>query len=259
MTICAESKTDVDKFNLTDVLQKYDIGQELTSEEAIGLQALSRVCEFDVELKVKSNFSVARTLLNISSNFAEKSFATVASSPKENLLDYADLIVTGEGACYAFNMLDRQDLYKKETARYLRYPRHNHRANWTVFGYPPGEEAVAFPLRILGAGKKAGVSFVLRMRKKDIDYSCRETADGFRLTLHTPDEIPRTASYYYKIPFNAETLIAIQPRVMSTSDHLKRYQPRKRQCYFQGEKRLRFFKSYTQSNCKLECLTGEDR
>lgn len=30
----------------------------------------------------------------------------------------------------------------------------------------------------------------------------------------------------------------------------------RRQCYFQKEKYLRYFRSYTQSNCELECLTN---
>lgn len=31
---------------------------------------------------------------------------------------------------------------------------------------------------------------------------------------------------------------------------------RRRKCYFQDEGHLRFFKSYTQVNCELECLTN---
>lgn len=30
----------------------------------------------------------------------------------------------------------------------------------------------------------------------------------------------------------------------------------RRQCYFQDERYLRYFKVYTQSNCELECLTN---
>lgn len=257
ITICAEAKTDADLFNLTQVLEKYDAGETLTNDESTGLQALTQICDIDIDKTLKSNVNVAATLLKIKNNFAEKSFASLASSPRDKFVYYGEEIVTGDGVCYSINMLDRQDLYKKEMARPLRYPRHDVRSNWTAFGYPEGEEALTYPIRILGSGKKAGMSLVLRMRKKDIDTSCKETAEGFRLALHTPDETPRQASHFYRIPFNAETLIAVQPRVMSTSDNLKQYPPKKRQCYFPGEKRLRFYKSYTQTNCKLECLTGE--
>lgn len=108
----------------------------------------------------------------------------------------------------------------------------------------------------MGSGRKAGMTLRLMMERKDIDYACKGAVNGFRLTLHTPDEVPRTASHFYRIPFDAETLIAITPRGISTSEDLRNYKPKKRQCFFPGEKRLKFFKSYTQANCKMECLAG---
>ena len=48
----------------------------------------------------------------------------------------------------------------------------------------------------------------------------------------------------------------VQPRIMTTSDGLRSYNPQIRQCYFQGERYLRFFQVYTQRNCEVECLTN---
>jgi hypothetical protein len=39
-------------------------------------------------------------------------------------------------------------------------------------------------------------------------------------------------------------------------DALRNYSPQSRNCYFDGEKPLKFFKSYTMLNCRWECLTN---
>lgn len=140
-------------------------------------------------------------------------------------------------------------------ARSLRFPNHKQNSTWTIFGYD-NNDPVAYPKRVMGSGRKSGMSIHLIMRKKDVNNACKES-NGFRLALHTPDEFPDMSSLYYKIPFNKETMMSVQPKVMMTSDELKEYRPRKRQCYFENDKPLKFFKAYTQSNCKLECLTGE--
>ena len=61
---------------------------------------------------------------------------------------------------------------------------------------------------------------------------------------------------FTKIAFNREVLIKLEPQVVDTPDVLKSYKPDVRKCYFDGEKTLKYFKSYTKSNCDLECLTN---
>lgn len=244
-----------------------EAGEVLNRSNTISLHALTQVCDFAGRKSVSeairskltntniSDVHVARKLREITNSFPELSSIALTDDEPIGFAQLTDRIITTEGICYSFNMLDRRDFYTPETIDSLRYPKlqNSMRSNWTVFGYD-NKDLAAYPRRIVGSGQRAGVTFVLRMRRKDIDYACKDTAESFRLTLHTPDELPL---HFYKIPFEVETLIAVQPRVMSTSENLKQYKPQKRQCYFPGEKHLKYFKSYTQSNCKLECLTGE--
>lgn len=44
--------------------------------------------------------------------------------------------------------------------------------------------------------------------------------------------------------------------MITTSDGLKHYLPNRRQCFFNKERFLRYFKVYTQQNCELECLAN---
>jgi hypothetical protein len=50
--------------------------------------------------------------------------------------------------------------------------------------------------------------------------------------------------------------VSVKPNMITTSDGLIGYAPNRRQCYFNDERQLKFFKVYTQSNCELECLAN---
>lgn len=45
--------------------------------------------------------------------------------------------------------------------------------------------------------------------------------------------------------------------MITTSESVKKYNPKRRECFFSSERRLKYFKTYSQLNCKLECLTNE--
>jgi acid-sensing ion channel, other len=47
--------------------------------------------------------------------------------------------------------------------------------------------------------------------------------------------------------------LAVQPKMIVTSNDLRSYSPERRKCYFTNERRLRFYSQYTQSNCELNC------
>lgn len=84
---------------------------------------------------------------------------------------------------------------------------------------------------------------------------CRGPVQGFKILLHTPGEIPQVSKHYIRVPLQQEVLISVKPNMITTSDELKYYKPSQRQCYFEKERYLKFFKVYTQRNCELECLT----
>lgn len=243
--------------NLTRIIEVTDSGEKLSEEEAANVEALRQICTLRIKNSSKLNCSVIQRLREIKNDFVSLSTYSLAYAGFVPFSKAFKEIITAEGVCYSFNMLDEKDFYKREINPTLRLPKVGKRSNWTVFGYNKQTDSLVHPVRILGSGKNAGIYIRLKMRKRDIDYACREDSNGYRLMLHTPDEMPQVASHYIKIPFDVRTMISVKPRVMSTSENLKHYKPKKRQCFFSGEKRLKYFKAYTQSNCKLECYSGE--
>lgn len=47
--------------------------------------------------------------------------------------------------------------------------------------------------------------------------------------------------------------IVVTPEIIVTDPALRSVEPSKRNCYFDGEKKLKFFKVYSRRNCEMEC------
>lgn len=113
-----------------------------------------------------------------------------------------------------------------------------------------------YPQRVFGAGARVGFFALLKLNSADTEFVCRGPVQGFKVLLHIPGEVPQVSKHYLRVPLLEEVLISVKPNMITTSDSLKTYTPWDRQCFFSGERQLRFFKIYTQRNCELECLSN---
>lgn len=131
--------------------------------------------------------------------------------------------------------------------------------NWTPEdGYSDYDEngLLTYPYRVLSAGARIGLFALLGLHDEDLDYVCRGPIQGFKILLHTPGEVPQVSKHYFRVPLNQEVLVSIQPQMITTSEGLRDYDPNIRGCFFNSERKLRFFKIYTQRNCELECIAN---
>lgn len=85
---------------------------------------------------------------------------------------------------------------------------------------------------------------------------CKGHETGFKLILSMPGEIVDTTQNYLRIPNAAEIVFEIKKTLTITSDGLRGYTPNQRQCFYNLENPLRFFRIYTQTNCRAECLSN---
>lgn len=127
---------------------------------------------------------------------------------------------------------------------------------WSLEGGYDTINSSAYPRRVLGPGARAGFNIVLKLTTPDLDYMCRGPVQGFKILLHTPGEIPRVSKQYFRVPLRQEVVVSVKPNMITTSEGLAGYAPERRQCYFNNERDLKFFKVYTQANCELECLAA---
>lgn len=255
--ICTQSKTDSNVFNLTSALNRIRNNETLSQGDSDSVHALFLVCNFKDQVNA-SEFNYVEKYFYLSNNFINESKVFTQQQDIIAFDKYFHPIITDEGLCYSSNMLNENDLYTEAMTPDLRLPKGTQEStNWTIRGYENTRDPNVYPRRVFGSGISAGVQISLFTRLKEIDYACKQETNGYKLILHPPDELPRTSLHYHLIQLGAESHISVQPRVMSTTDNLRKYDPLKRQCYFEDDKKLKYFKHHNMAHCKMECFTGK--
>lgn len=177
-----------------------------------------------------------------------------------------------------FRISTKTCLYFRISKDFLQHNR-NVSSTWQLtFSYDQSDidEPQTYPYRVLAAGSRGGLFVLLRLYEENLDYICRGPVQGFKILLHQPGESPQLSRQYFRVPLLQEVLVSVKPNMMQTSEGLRDYHPNRcvttqircrmdsitivvysrRQCFFNSERFLRFYKVYTQRNCELECLAN---
>ena len=127
-----------------------------------------------------------------------------------------------------------------------------------------------FPWRASVSDQDSGLSIALQTNNHSKDWWCSRY-EGFRYFVHPTNELLSTTNRF-QLQFGELTELLIKPKMTITEEDLRSYalerwvwvEPRflkfinifyRRNCYFDGERGLRFFKQYTKYNCEQECLS----
>ncbi|KAJ2945603.1 hypothetical protein O0L34_g427 [Tuta absoluta] len=267
VTICFETKAMQTKFNFTDYYHKYlneTINANLTTEEKNMFEDVSLVCDDHLAppngRETASGADTVSNLRSVSPNMTDVFFGCkYKDNPQQTCEDLFVPILTEEGQCYTFNTLGAQDLFRLENLHddYEYLESRVNTTGWTLDdGYEDKTQTDTYPHKGLGYGVRAGIVFLMKANEVDLDYLCKGPVQGFKILLHNPAELPRLSQQYFRSPLSQEVVVAVKPKMMTTSDGLIPYEPSRRQCYFQNERYLQYFKVYTQANCEMECLTN---
>lgn len=84
-----------------------------------------------------------------------------------------------------------------------------------------------------------------------------ETCAHMAFTVHSPFELPNSMTDsrdYATFDYGQSLEVIITPTVVYSDEKLRSTPPSIRKCYFEGERKLKFFKTYTLRNCEHECL-----
>ncbi|CRK87601.1 CLUMA_CG001397, isoform A [Clunio marinus] len=265
VTICPETKAMVQHVDFTKGYRSIHWGERdnLTEFELRGLEAVAQICDphLFTNISIDSGLKVNEIVPLLKSITMSLNETTLFCKWRNTVLpctDYFTEILTEEGFCYTFNVLDASELFKEDVlADDFKYQKHNISSDkWTLEDGYSTIDPSTYPRRVLGPGARAGLNIVLKLTEPDLDYICRGPVQGFKILLHTPGEIPRVSKQYFRVPLRQEVVVSVKPNMITTSEGLADYAPERRQCYFNNERNLKFFKVYTQSNCELECLAN---
>jgi acid-sensing ion channel, other len=92
-------------------------------------------------------------------------------------------------------------------------------------GYKPDAPLQTFPFRALGVGVQMGISLDLAVHVRHFNNSCKSKAQGFKMVLHAPSEIPQLTKYFQKLPIEHEVIVTVRPEMMTTDEDLQNYKP----------------------------------
>jgi amiloride-sensitive sodium channel len=187
--------------------------------------------------------------------------------------------LTDHGICHTFNIQSYSQLFNKDTisedfdvfrrSGISQFPDFESplfnvsidddydASQWTIEdGYGVNDDEV-LPIRALKRNK-IGVElyFTKHQARNPNMWFCRIMGRGYKLFIHAPNEVPTFLHKKQFVEYNSERSFMIDAKVFKTSLDLKGYAPEKRGCYFEGEKQLKFFKSYTKTLCDYECITN---
>lgn len=91
------------------------------------------------------------------------------------------------------------------------------------------------------------------MHKRKLHDTCKEAT----LTLHSPFELPNAFDSGSTCDFDYQKVVVVSiiPEVIFTDSSLRSIDPKKRNCFFDDEKELKYFKIYSKVNCEMECIS----
>lgn len=129
-------------------------------------------------------------------------------------------------------------------------------SHWSFeHGYENEMDKSSYPMRIFNSRSDAALRVELYLADDNF-FACSELEAGFRLFLHVPGEMPKMSRQFHYVTVSEDIKLSIKATLITTSDGLQSYKPSQRQCFFNSDRQLRFFKNYTQTNCEAECLAN---
>lgn len=131
--------------------------------------------------------------------------------------------------------------------------------NWSLdigYNHPQDMAFNPHPFRVFGAGMQNCFRLLLKVFDEDIDHLCGGAVQGYKIALHMPNDLPPIWNSYHHISPGKSVHFTIDPNMITTSSDVRKHSPIIRQCYFTSERKLRFFRTYSQRNCELECMAN---
>lgn len=201
---------------------------------------MSQVCDPHLlqNIKLQSNPTPGKDFEKILKNIS-KPFTLFCQfrGTLEDCTKHFNEKLTDDGLCYTLNMLEASDMFKNDGES---------SAPWNVRSGYASEEFDVYPRRAF-AGADVGFNVVLKSNEDDLDYICKGPVQGYKVLIHSPDELPRMAKGFVRVPLNSETIVATNPEVSLSNGGA---------CYSSSSKSLKYFKQYSHANCITECISS---
>lgn len=260
ITICSPVVLRSNLTNLGNYYKTYKINKKipnLSVSEKNFLAAKVQMCSyafniFDEGTKNRNERSVIK-LLHQGAPTVEETFPRCYAQYQLTKCNLTRSL-TDLGMCYTFNMQSFNTIFMPHVSSdFDLYKEKNHEEIWTLDDGYSKDDDQKIPFR---SSLGRVFHFTLNVNESDTHDLCHPLKNSFKFIFHLPNEVPTVFHYSDYVNFKVGLKLKISAVSTRTDKGLRKYSPEKRRCYFNGERKLQFFKSYTKIHCNLECLTN---
>lgn len=109
----------------------------------------------------------------------------------------------------------------------------------------------SYPLKV---NPKKLSKFTLKINKETYENQNMKICSAMSLRVHLPTDLPQFVYYEGFGEIKHSTDVEVTPEITRTDESLKVLPTEERECYFENERKLKYFKIYTEEYCKMECI-----
>jgi hypothetical protein len=150
--------------------------------------------------------------------------------------DFYSKVLMEDGMCMTFNQISANSIFRNGTVdpKFLRQFKqvsaNMEPQSWSIETGYTSDGTHFYPLRALNSGPQSGFAVevvatqLLRDEQGNVDKQCRSNPEFIKISLHHPGEVALKSSFI-SMPFYKIVSIMVKPKITSTSDSLKSYDP----------------------------------
>lgn len=150
-------------------------------------------------------------------------------------------VITKYGFCFSYNIENFHFIFNDEIS-----------SDFNSYGKNSNSTA-----KSQSVSKNSELSLFLKVSRNDSKNICDLIGKSFYIFIHKRNEIHAPFPRPYFVDFGYEKVLTLSAKSVKHESRLRHFKPINRGCYFDGEKKLKFFKSYSKLNCEFECLTNQ--
>ncbi|KAG5667483.1 hypothetical protein PVAND_015463 [Polypedilum vanderplanki] len=153
------------------------------------------------------------------------------------------------GMGFSFNLVDSEKLFNYKIVNdEFKYKRN---ISMTQQSSMPKIRKKFYPLMV---DSKSHSKFKLIVKKPTFDSSAFSNCRENKIKVHSPNFSPTFMEDNEFAELKDSVNIVVTLKIIKTDRNLRSLSPIDRDCYFVGEKKLKYFKIYTQKYCQMECV-----
>ena len=280
ITLCPPNVIKLRSLNVSKFFDDLNHERILDVSDRKIITAASQVCFYYNTLLKETKKDIAVDDANIARLYTEMSpdiddsMAKCSIGIKVGCKQLFTQVPTCAGSCFSFNMLGYHSIFnanistdfdgfKRKTISKSWNPKakveyHNddndlEPTNWTIRnGYSSDDDWIQ-PLRA------AGLQYLMisaKINHEETQNFCENNYKAYRVIIHFPNEVPTFSHMFTSLNVGQFKYMRISAAIQKIDTRLRDFPPEHRRCLYVNEKRLKFFKAYTQLNCELECMAN---